>query len=120
MLFNNTPATQDRLISLLHGSGFDGHWKWLKGIKDGVFGPGEVWTIDYHHMDDNNGYYDGWTRVNVQFGLPAETFNVVKVTFTTDSTTRRKYLWDSYIEDTIYECINGKPVNVASSSSSSR
>ena len=81
---------EDVLTSVLHGSGFNGTWHVSKQVN-GLYRA----SIGYSCMSEH-GCYDGVITVNVTFD---DTWNVKRVTFSCDSSTRRKYLYDRYYFD---------------------
>jgi len=90
---------EDYFENHLHGSGWDGNWR----IDEGPYAKNICATIEYHHMDEN-GYYDGWSRVNVYL---TRTLDILRITFSTDRRLREKYIagQDDYFSDCIYEAV---------------
>lgn len=88
---------EELLTDELHGSGWDGDWSVDRTDK------GFVCTIGYHHMDES-GYYDGWTTFTI---TTDKDLNVVSIKNDADEETIKKYLWDEYHHDTLYETFEG-------------
>ena len=82
------------------GSGFDCKWCFVKRQKNGSM----VFETHFHNMNEN-GYYDGFTKVRLTIPKILTDFRL------TLSEGKARYMdWSTrdYFADTIYECLRGK------------
>jgi len=92
------PTIESILNELPSGSGFDCEWDHLKTQKNGL----ELFETYFHNMN-NDGYYDGFTRLRLKIDLKNLGDFRLGLTGKPQYHTNR-----DYFEDTIYYSLTGE------------